>query len=394
MKTLVRLALINLVLFCCGRPLMRGQNWVQTAAPSNFWYSVACSADGRKLAAVNNNSGGAPIWTSTNSGASWTALGTLTVQLNFVSSSADGTTLTVLSPSQAVYTSTNSGGSWTSTLPGNEAQPWSSVATSADGTNIFLTSVGASNPPAIYVSTNSGSVWTTASAPNDFWHSVACSADGTKALAGDSGYLIGGSVYVSTNSGAKWTAANLPDNHWNCVACSADGNKMAAAAFGGLIYVSTNAGAAWTPSFSPNNYWSGLACSADGTRLAAAGPGFLMTSGDSGLTWESNNVRALLWNSVTTSADGHLLAATAYGAGVYTLQTTPSPLLNISASSAGVLLSWIVPSQSFVLQQNADLGTTNWTDVATTPVLNLNTLGNEVTVTPSNSRMFYRLIAQ
>jgi len=52
---------------------------------------------------------------------------------------------------------------------------------------------------------------------------------------------------------------------------------------------------------------------------------------------------------------------------------------------------WIVPSTNFVLQQNLDLTTTNWTDVTNPPALNLTNLQNEVILTPTNNSAFYRL---
>jgi hypothetical protein len=393
MKSIVRLPLIGLILFCAGKPLLSAPAWIQTSTPSNFWYSVASSADGAKLVAVNNGATGESFWSSTNSGGTWASNGALSGDLTFVASSANGTTLTVLSPSQPVYTSIDSGNSWSQTFPGNDAEPWSCVAASADGTNLFVTSLGASNPPSIYASTNLGAIWTTTSAPNEFWHTVACSADGTRVIAGDSSYLIGGSVYLSADSGKKWVPANLPSDHWNCVACSADGTMLMAAAYAGGIYISTNSGSIWTTTSSPGNYWSCLASSADGTRLAAAGLGFILTSEDSGTTWESNNVPALQWNSIACSADGRKLVAAAYHAGIYTLQTTPAPALNIRAASAGLQLSWIKPSQNFILQESPDVGATNWTDVGASAVLNLKNLQNEVTLQPSNNRMFYRLAA-
>jgi len=391
MKSIILLPFVSLIFLCGAKTSLLAQTWVQTTAPSNFWFSVASSADGSKLVAVNKGLNGESIWTSTNSGTTWVPNEALSGELTFVSSSADGSALTVLSPSQPVYTSTDSGNTWMQTLPGNDPEPWSSAAMSADGTNVFLTSIGASNPPSIYSSTNLGAIWKTTSAPNEFWHTVACSADGTKVIAGDSSFLIGGSVYLSTNSGVTWNPASLPSDHWNCVACSADGTKLVAAAYAGLIYVSTNFGSLWTPTSSSSNYWSCVASSADGTRLAAAGPGLLLTSGNSGASWESNNVPGLNWNSVGSSADGHKLVAVSYGAGIYTLQTTPTPDLHISRSVDGMQVSWIVPSQAFVLQQSPDLVAPIWTEVKTAPALNLTNLRNEVTVTAPNDRMFYRL---
>ena len=87
------------------------------------------------------------------------------------------------------------------------------------------------------------------------------------------------------------------------------------------------------------------------------------------------------------------MVAAANGGGIYTWQTTPHPVLNVTPSGANLLLSWIIPSQPFVLQENADLATTNWTDVASAPVLNLTNLQNQVTLPLSAAHRFYRLRA-
>jgi hypothetical protein len=72
-------------------------------------------------------------------------------------------------------------------------------------------------------------------------------------------------------------------------------------------------------------------------------------------------------------------------------KTTPTPQLNIAASSTNLTLSWIIPSTNFALQQNFDLTTTNWTTLTNVPTLNLTNLQNQVIVSPSNSSGFYRL---
>jgi hypothetical protein len=92
---------------------------------------------------------------------------------------------------------------------------------------------------------------------------------------------------------------------------------------------------------------------------------------------------------VASSADGNKLAAVAYS--VYTGQSTPAPLLNITPSQGNPSLSWIVPSLDFVLQQNSDLATTNWVALTNTPALNLASLLYQVMPSPTNSRNFYRL---
>jgi hypothetical protein len=53
-----------------------------------------------------------------------------------------------------------------------------------------------------------------------------------------------------------------------------------------------------------------------------------------------------------------------------------------------------VPSADFVLQQNSDLTTTNWTDVVIPPALNLTNLQYQLTVPLTGSQQYYRLAAQ
>ncbi|HTY88743.1 MAG TPA: hypothetical protein VMB80_14845 [Candidatus Acidoferrum sp.] len=95
------------------------------------------------------------------------------------------------------------------------------------------------------------------------------------------------------------------------------------------------------------------------------------------------------WASLVSSADGSKLAAAANGGGVWTLQNTPTPALNLVSSNGALTLSWIVPSTNFVLQQSA--GLSGWSAVTNPPVLNLTNLQNEVVLSPTNASGFYRL---
>jgi hypothetical protein len=143
--------------------------------------------------------------------------------------------------------------------------------------------------------------------------------------------------------------------------------------------------------------WISIASSADGRKLiAAAAPNttssnMIFTSSDFGFTWTSNNVPVVNWSCVASSADGNqLVAGSAYG-GIWTRQTTPDPRLNITPSSNSSTVSWTVPSTDFILQQNPDLTTTNWTDVTNPPVLNLTNLQDEVALPMAAGNNFYRL---
>jgi photosystem II stability/assembly factor-like uncharacterized protein len=313
-----------------------------------------------------------------------------------VASSADGSALAAVAASGPVYTSTNSGATWMpNILAVNPEGQWPSVASSADGTK--LTVAGSFGP--IYTSTNAGATWTTIETTDDERVSVACSADGTKlALMGnDAG------IYTSTNSGATWTqTTNLPppqDSVHSCIVSSADGSKLAAAVYGQGIYTSRDSGATWTAISAPPVNWTSVAISADGSKLVGVAGGYIYevtgegpiyTSTNGGATWVSNSVANAGWLCVASSADGTRLVASGMP-GIYTSQTTPAPQLNITVASGNLLLSWIVPSINFVLQQNSDLTTTNWTPVTNIPVLNLTNLQNEVSLPQAASNEFYRL---
>ena len=53
------------------------------------------------------------------------------------------------------------------------------------------------------------------------------------------------------------------------------------------------------------------------------------------------------------------------------------------------VISWLIPSQDFTLQQSPDL--LSWTDVTNPPVLNLTNLQNQVTLPPLDGSSFFRL---
>jgi photosystem II stability/assembly factor-like uncharacterized protein len=195
---------------------------------------VASSADGSKLVAL----GGSRIYTSTDSGATWTPRTDAIPRLSAVASSADGSKLiaAVFGSSGQLYTSTDSGESWTPHEPGHS---WWQVASSADGSKL----VAAELHGDLYTSTDGGMTWTARATDSDNfqnWTSVASSADGTKLVAVERG----GRIHTSSDSGENWTA-HESIRTWFWVASSADGSRLAAVDFGGneggLIYTSTAA---------------------------------------------------------------------------------------------------------------------------------------------------------
>jgi hypothetical protein len=383
--------------FCCGwfavvSPAV-GQTWAQSHAPTNFWWSIASSADGTKLVALV---GGTPyakaIWTSTDSGSTWTSNTVPAVEWWSVASSADGTKLIAAASysGSGIYTSTDSGATWqTNNIP---AYPWYSVASSADGARLVAIAGGQQVKGPIYNSTNSGGNWMSNNVPNDFWISVASSADGSKLTA-----VAQSDYYTTTNSGTNWVSNSIPSVTWSAIACSADGTKLVAAATASgthLILTSTNSGANWVTNNAPVSRLEAVASSADGVRLLAVEENRIWFSTTSGTTWISNNVTGF-WHSVASSADGGKgTVVDASPGGIWGSQTSPSPHLSLTSSGGELTASWIVPSTNFVLQQNLDLTTANWTNVTNQPALNLSNLQNQVSLPPSNGIGFYRLTAQ
>jgi len=369
--------------------------WTQTSAPLTNWTSIASSADGRRLVASADGGFGnaGPIYISTNSGATWEQTSAPVTNYSSVACSADGTKLAAVGYS-GVFTSADSGANWTA-ISGASGRR---IACSADGTKLLVAGGG------LYASTNFGATWTPL--PTGAWV-IASSADGTKLVSAyfnHNGFPMG-CICTSTNSGATWTQTSAPLyswTGWTGLASSADGTKLVATigytsfpTGPGAIYISPDGGGTWLASSSPTSHWTSVACSADGVRLVAAMTfGGIYTSTDSGTTWVSNNVPVGSWSAVACSADGTKLVAVVDGGGIWTAQVTPAPLLSIAQLGTNVVLSWTVPSADFTLQENANLTTTNWTNVTKAPSLNLTTLQNQIIASALAGGRFYRLRSQ
>jgi hypothetical protein len=154
-------------------------------------------------------------WTARASNRSWQG----------IASSADGLRLAAVEEDAQIYTSTNGGVSWSV-----DDQIWNSIASSADGLRLAATD---GDNGFIYISTDGGVNWT-ARESNRNWGSIASSADGMRLAAA----VWGGQIYTSTDGGVNWTARESNRN-WLRIVSSADGMRLAAVVAGGQIY--TNA---------------------------------------------------------------------------------------------------------------------------------------------------------
>jgi hypothetical protein len=404
------------------------QTWTAGSPSEGFPVALAISADGIKVAAVMWPGGySSSFWLpslclSTNAGATWAPVNAPGLSWTSVASSADGIRLVAaaaaysynssLNSAGGIFTSLDSGATWTPTsAPTNVT--WSSVASSADGSK--LVAVSQSNGGyrgSIYTSQDSGTTWLQTSAPSNQWNIVACSGDGTKAFAVPGGRDV---IYRSLDSGATWAQTTLPSNDWSALAVSAAGDRLGVAAFtpplgDARIYLSGDTGATWTSADLRTNHWEALASSADGTKLAAAADEQIYLSTNSGATWTPSSAPTNIdWRSVASSADGSIVVGGAVFSSsssipfctVGTLSTAslssfpPAPSCSIDMSGAFPVLSWLVPSTPFVVQQKSDLSM-NWIDSIASPTLNPKNLHDEVALPQFllSPQYFYRLKQQ
>jgi hypothetical protein len=114
----------------------------------------------------------------------------------------------------------------------------------------------------------------------------------------------------------------------------------------------------------------------------------------SGAMWISNNAPSLSWQAVASSADGNAMFVAPSNGSIWVRRTNAPPTLSITNSPNGLRLSWLTPSSGLVLQQNQDLTSTNWVDLAIAPAVDLTTLRQQVILPATGSSFFYRLKGQ
>lgn len=331
--------ILILLVFLAPFSLVRAATWSITHAPVGNWAAIASSSDGQTLVAAlidEAEDGEGGIYVSENAGETWTRSHPSTDLWSAVACSADGgVMLAASSPWSAggsVYISTNRGAAWNPA--GAPPRRWTALAASSDGTKLFAAATesydsdGNKVPGGIFVSEDSGQTWRETAAPDQPWSAIATSADGSRLIAATLDYTGGfASVYISTNGGLDWSPTLTVDGFWTSVASSADGSVLAACArnlfyssenggeeyVSGKIFVSKDAGASWTGLDEPETTWNSIACSADGSQLIAASQdGEVLRSMDGGSSWTLEDVPALPWRAAALSANGQLVALAGY----------------------------------------------------------------------------------
>ena len=266
--------------------------------------TIACSSDGSKMFFANGG-----VYTSTNYGTTWSEVFAPIIYgagnyWSSIACSADGRKVIVdstykysgsLGPGE-IAISSDYGMTWVRVLPQNYY--WGPVASSADGSKLVVAVQGATQAYQFFTSTDSGATWQNQNGvPNsENYVALASSSDGSKLIAaanfwtGPNYQSFPGEVIISANYGTNWNAANLPATNWSAVASSADGSTLLAAAAYGQIYISSNYGSTWTPANVPGYEWAAVASSADASKLVA------------GASYVGTNQVGVIYTSACTNA--------------------------------------------------------------------------------------------
>jgi len=264
----------------------RGITWIKQSGngvPSGgYWRDVACSSDGTVAVACIE---GMTVYTTTNSGTSWTALGTgagLPVSgfWGAVAMNPAGTTMyagTLDEYNTSLYTSTNSGVSW-SKVNYSTTYPtlFRKIVCSSDGTKLLV--LGApGNTTNIAFSSSSGTTWTAVTLPAyptmmGYPHDIAMDASGSTFYVTTEYYVY---TYSTSDLATATTITTLPATYqYTAVGFAANyTNCVVVATNDGGIYSTSNTGTSWTSIGTSNglptgpNYWYRTAVSADATKI-------------------------------------------------------------------------------------------------------------------------------
>jgi hypothetical protein len=264
-----------------------GQTW-SNVDEGSMPQAVATNSTGTVLVAADaSNTNPAYLHVSTNAGATWTR-GPSSDGWGGVASDSTGANLVAVGAlSGDIWTSTDSGATWTDRTTSGPAHSryWASVASDSTGTRLVAVEGGevfiASGQVAgdIWTSTDSGTTWTdqtpSGSAHNLSWLSVASDAAGKNLVA------VGPGIWTSSDSGATWTrqVTSVAAYAWLSVASSADGTQLVAATIAatgddGDLWTSSDSGVTWTNqttgTFLATQHWMSVASDTTGTRLLAA----------------------------------------------------------------------------------------------------------------------------
>jgi hypothetical protein len=325
------------------------------------WTSIASNSTGTKLAAVASGGGG--IWTSSDSGVSWTQNvggGGGQYWTSIASDSTGQYLAAVASFYGDIWTSSDSGVSWTQNVVGGGGQYWSSITSDSTGTKLAAVVYGGD----IWTSNNSGANWTQniVGGGGKNWSSITSDSTGQYLAA----VVQFGNIWTSNNSGANWTqnVVGGGGKNWKSITSDSTGTKLAAVFDGGDIWTSNNSGASWTQNVvgGGGKQWTSITSDSTGQYLAAVVfSGDIWTSNNSGVSWTQNVVGGggQYWFSIASDSTGTKLAAVVAAGDIWTgTSLSWSPTQANSGYSFTFNFQGITPTSgdTYILTNNASPG--------------------------------------
>ena len=266
-----------------------GVTWTaNTSAHSTTWSLVSVSSSGMYQIASNSSS----TFISLNYGVTWTS----SLQYSYRS--------VAISSTGEYVTGVNSNGIYRSSITLTaDSYPGLMFGSYSDIFSDFTVDLGAVGPTG-----NFGMNWitTNTSIGTKNWTCISLSASGQYQTAG----VANDFIYISNDYGNTWTQTASSLN-WNRVSISSSGQYQTAVVYGGYIYISSDYGNTWTQKASSLN-WRGVSISASGQYQTACtdnlNNGYIYTSSDYGNTWKQVSEYGN-WYSVTVSASGQYQTA-------------------------------------------------------------------------------------
>jgi hypothetical protein len=261
-------------------------------------------------------SSGNELYTSSNTGNTWTTAGISNNWRQVAISGNDGSVQVAIPYRGKIYTSSDSGGSW---IQRDSVRNWRGVTMNTTGNTIFAADYGGH----IYKSNGNLAIWTTTSdqgisPPNtQNWISISVSGDGAAIIAA----VENGTIYKSANTGGSWTITqnvnntNMDSLNWKSVKVSNNAAIYVGVVYGGKIYVSINQ-LNWIAKDSDRD-WFDIAISDNGAvQTAVVYNGQIYVSTNSGSSWSARgDVKA--WVSVDVNTDGSVQTAVVENGEIY-----------------------------------------------------------------------------
>jgi hypothetical protein len=210
---------------------------------------------------------------------------------------------------------------------------------------------------------------------------------------GGAGGYHGSEYRASFYMGRAWTFSGLAKTNRMDILFSKDKRKIVAMVLGGgPIYATANGGLHWAVFDSPGHYHFRLTGDeTDGGFIAAAtllphpqtdraDVAEINSSGQYGSTASAEMTPLKQdWYAVAVGPHGNKLI----------LSSLSTPTLTITKAGPLVIVSWPSSFSGFILQENTDISTPNWTDVTNNVVTVPGE--NQVAINPQEANNFFRL---